>query len=918
MLMQLPGQRDSIITLSILGVLVFLAISIVLPVIGYRIEQQRRLTEDLEKQYRRVDELLAEGSSHRLPRLSELSDEQLGATPTRYSRNKSAPYIARTLDDEQIRDALRASDQPPYPFVVVWGATKAGKSRTLVEALRASLPPDTEVLVPIDGRALAELVQIGLPFSSETPGLVFLDDLTAVDLEALPSAVLSGVRGRAVLVGTMTASRRSQVMASDGEVTRIARIALESAHNHELLFRPPNETEYQEAIRLYPKESFRGSIAETLVGGPELLAKYRAGQDTNPAGYALVQAAVDWRRAGLHRPISDSELRQLFALYLPLIRAGMPATTAAYRSGLHKWAAVPIASQVALLSRATFANTDSSVRNAGWVALDYVVAADEGSMPDHAARPIPNELWPELLELITPSEALAVSIAAHTRDQLDLAATAARIAARAADSDQAAAAAFILAFTLFKKRDLQEAEAAFETLVASQHPEYFAGAAFALGSLLFRRGDIERAKALYREVIHAHHPEYTPAAAYFLGELLRQQGDTAAASVAFREAIKSNHGVHAPGALVGLGKILNEEGDVEGAKAAYLQAIELGHAEHELSARFSLGKLMKDQGDVRGAKSAYQHLVDSGHTEYAAIAAVNLGYLLHEQGEVTASKAAYQKAIASDHPEYAYAAMYNLANMLNGEGDVEGAEAAYKRLMSSGHAEYAPKAAVNLGSLFREQGKLGEAKAAFQEAIESGHAEYSSAALVNLGAMLIEQGDASEAETSLRRVIESGHDESRPAALLNLGNLLQDRGDTENAKAAYRAAADGHTATRAAALISLGNVLRKEGEFGEAIKIWQEVIDYGGDMAIAALFNMGNMLRDEGSMAEAIEAYRRVIDSGAVDYSAMAMINLGNLLSELGDIDGAKLAYQQAINSGHSDAGMRASQALQKLFGSTS
>lgn len=79
-----------------------------------------------------VDHLLTVGSADHLPRLSQLSDDVLGATPTRYTMAGDAPYVPRPDHDAAIRGLL-AAPGPPYPFVVVWGDTKSGKSRTLAE-----------------------------------------------------------------------------------------------------------------------------------------------------------------------------------------------------------------------------------------------------------------------------------------------------------------------------------------------------------------------------------------------------------------------------------------------------------------------------------------------------------------------------------------------------------------------------------------------------------------------------------------------------------------------------------------------------------------------------------------------------------------------------------------------------------------
>ena len=113
---------------------------------------------------KQVDRLLIVGSASNLPRLSQLPDDVLGATPTRYTMAGDAPYVPRPDHDAAIRGLLAVTG-PPYPFVVVWGDTKSGKSRTLAEALRAVFvreSSDPAVVLPKDGATLAELSRIGL------------------------------------------------------------------------------------------------------------------------------------------------------------------------------------------------------------------------------------------------------------------------------------------------------------------------------------------------------------------------------------------------------------------------------------------------------------------------------------------------------------------------------------------------------------------------------------------------------------------------------------------------------------------------------------------------------------------------------------------------------------------------------------
>lgn len=136
-LISLPGQSGATVSGLILTLLVLLVLSILFPVAGHLVQERERAAGREHERRERIDRLLAEGSSRRLPQLSELTDDLLGATPTRYSIGGDAPYVARGKADKQIR-ALLTAPGPPYPFVVVWGTTKAGKSRvwTITELLK--------------------------------------------------------------------------------------------------------------------------------------------------------------------------------------------------------------------------------------------------------------------------------------------------------------------------------------------------------------------------------------------------------------------------------------------------------------------------------------------------------------------------------------------------------------------------------------------------------------------------------------------------------------------------------------------------------------------------------------------------------------------------------------------------------------
>ena len=411
----LPGQSKANINGLILILLILLTLSVVFPVAGHIMEGRERSAEGNAHREVQIERLLAKGSARQLPRLSELTDDMLGATPTRYSINDRAPYVERPVADEMIR-ALLATPGPPYPFVIVWGDTKAGKSRTLAEALRGLFTRDScdpMVVLPYDGAGLAELSRLKLTLPEDgTPALVVMDDLAPADLEALTSDVLDQVTGWAIIAATMTAQRRAEVLKTHSAVGAFARTALEQrSQQFELSSDPPKGAEKAAAERLYPEEHFDGSVAETLVGGRELVARYKASRDENPAACAVLRAAIDCSRAGLFRPITEVELRRLFPIYLHTVRADLAPTNKHFRDGL-EWAARPVASQVALLRR-----TNPDGAPGAWRILDHAVTADEGG-EEQPSRMIPAEAWTELIDMITGHDAIGVGFAAIAHDNI--------------------------------------------------------------------------------------------------------------------------------------------------------------------------------------------------------------------------------------------------------------------------------------------------------------------------------------------------------------------------------------------------------------------------------------------------------------------------------------------------------------------
>jgi predicted negative regulator of RcsB-dependent stress response len=662
----MPGQsRGTIIGLWVaLGVL--LVLSVVFPVAGHKVEEGERaakrkahkqqLAAEREQARReQIDGLLAVGSAERLPRLSELTDANFGATPTRYSIRGNAPYVPRGDADQRIRDLL-ATPGPPYPFVIVWGTTKAGKSRTLAEALRATFVHDPAVVLPHGEQGLIQLARLGVrDLVDHRPAVVVLDDLSPAQLETLTGGVLDLIADWAVIAATMTAQRRNEVLKTGSEVSAVARTALElRSRQYELTSGPPVGTEMINAKQLYPGERFVGSIAETLVGAQELIARYKASQDNDPAGCAVVRAAIDARRAGLARPVSEPVLRRLFPLYLSAIRIDLDPTNQRFTEGI-QFATQPVSSQVALLRP-----TNQTQEPPEWIVFDHAVTADEGD-GNNPPRPVPSETWTELIDVLRPQDTFAVAMAASAKNQ-----TAAAIRA-------------------FGK-------------AAAPNDDIFAPvAALSLGNLLKQKPDgpdVEGAKAAYQQAINSGRPDIVPMAALMLGNLLDDQGEVEGARIAYQRVIDSGHPDYAPETAVTLGDMLMKKGDVQGAKAAYQQAINSGRPDVAPRAALTLGNLLMRKGDVEGAEDAYRQAIESDHPEAAPGAALSLGVLLGQKGEVEDAEDAYRLATSYAGSYAAPIAALSLGNLLMEKGDVDGARIAYQQVIDSGEANEAATTAA--------------------------------------------------------------------------------------------------------------------------------------------------------------------------------------------------------------------------------
>lgn len=378
-----------------------------------------------------VDVLNASGDE--LPLVRDLDPYRLGATPSRYGDSSTYglrdPYVPRAAGDVENKVQRALGTQR---MVVIYGQSKAGKTRTAFEALHTW--PDARLLAPKPS-AIGRLAVHPSLQDMEGRVVVWLDDLeeyvTASD--SLTSSALTQLcrrQGPTIVLATLRSEVRERLAAENGgRLTRDIRQLLSDAVEIELRPTSDSPAEQEIAARVYPDEdlSNRG-LAEQLAGAPALLRLYRDSRVSNPVRYAVLQSAIDWARVGMQRPIPEDDLCELAKAAIqeeyPYITASDPEVRAAVRA-----ASAPLSDHGRIQALPAERTNDGS---RGYRAFEYLVAADDGQ--GGPSRPIRVDFWTRvLLRYARPEETYVVSKSAAIRGEISMAMQAAR---QGAESDQ--------------------------------------------------------------------------------------------------------------------------------------------------------------------------------------------------------------------------------------------------------------------------------------------------------------------------------------------------------------------------------------------------------------------------------------------------------------------------------------------------
>ncbi|MFC0602491.1 tetratricopeptide repeat protein [Streptomyces palmae] len=856
-----------------------------------------------------------------IPRVDQVDPHDIGVSRSTYSDHPDqAPYVPRRRQDDQLDAALAGAR-----FVLLAGRSKAGKSRTLYEALRRTLP-GARLIVPrpdsSGSRILDDLSRLKLPTGSDR-SVLWLDDLHrylqpgGLDLQILDR--LAHRNPAVTVVATLPAKQRAALTAMENEVGRIARTVLGKARTVEL----PSFLAAEDAAvarELYPREDFTSrGIGELMVAAPALEQRFGDAPESCPAGWALVKAAADWHRMGMTAPVPEAALLELFEAYLRAHPPHVDADESLYGTGL-AWAREPVAGGIALLERVP--GPDGRPAYAG---SPYLSEYLDGRSDDPSAA-VPAFAWEYLAGRQPAGELLRIAYVALVRAEPDVAVRMFQRVARVADDREGSAwASLMLGEIRLYQGDFEQAVALLDTAASSGAEDVVPLAQVELAGVLMMTGERARARALLEVAVGARDPQVSQMAQVGLARVLAFQGEAQRAEQLLEAVLAAGDAEVTTLAQTELVRALTDGGSrgVRSGRAAgreigkpggpALGAARAGSAEMAeqpwaLSravgdsiagqitglAEVNLSGLYANQGKLDRAEELLKSAVSSGGYHIVPQAQWGLGELYMLRGRLAEAHGMLEAVLRSGHPLLVPPATVSLAIVLLRQGD-ERALPMLREVDRLGHPDQGPRAACVLGEWYTGQGDAEPARHWLDRAIASGHPDWSLTARVDLAFVVAadretdgEQDGTARAEELLREVMRSGHPEQAPRAADTLGELLAAEGRPGEAEEAYRAAiASGHRDWTQISRINLAAVLSGSGESGtaEVRELLTEVMGSGHpEQGPRAADILGDLLAADGRVEEAEEAYRVAIDSGHGEWSLIARIDLAVMLADNGDL----------------------------------
>jgi tetratricopeptide (TPR) repeat protein len=703
-------------------------------------------------------------------------------------------YIPRDKVDDALEQGLAATG-----FVIASGPSLSGKSRALMELLRRTKGQARLVVPQRRPDALGRIADALRDTRDDV--VVWLKNFDGL-LDVLDSTLLLRlVRERGWTVAATTT--QTPWSAAPGGITsrEFERLWRSLERGKSIVAVPSRATagELRRAAELYPQEEFdevRG-IGAQLASAGMLEERFRVGMEETQPGWAVVQAAIDWRRMGMTRPITRQQLRILSGLMLAEIDSD---TDDAFADGLD-WATAALAGRPPLLTAGA----------GGYRVFSRLV--DQASQEDSpTARPVPDAAWSCLLadDMALDGEGLVVlTIAATALSRESVAQDAASRARGLVPAGPLHAwATLFLGWLSDMTGNAEEAYGLMLEAAASETPEVVGWARLEAGGLGLGLGHAEEGERLLRAAVTDEEASVAALAKATLGAYLLDQGDTEearellesvlmdlddaeAVSMASRRYVE----LHSPSGPTGA----LEKGDESQLPAVHRRpGIEemrkalntKGGIRAQLLASLKLGGLdVSHRRNPDRARLLLERALESDDPLIRLNAQFSLGQLLVGLGERAAGKSHFQEVRELAGPRLAAEAAIELARLAYAEGDATAAIEALEAVRDAGDGHVAPQAAQVLGDVLCAEGQLEAGREAYRWAITSEHPTWSGAATIRLAISLC-QGSVSERSRGLAMLRElaasdRGHSAWAAAAL---GELLAWLGDRDGALTAHEVA----------------------------------------------------------------------------------------------------------------------------------
>jgi hypothetical protein len=499
------------------------------------------------------------------------------------------PYVPRSIDGA-LADRL-ATIGPEGGVVVVSGHPKAGKSRTLFEALARSPVTQDRTLYALRtpnttaGAATTRPFDALIDTRTDIDGptsVLWMDDAHEHFSYGLTLARLTKLRERheRLIVAMTIHTERLQPPPRRAEADELSPVDL-ALLDHLAQLAHDLATTLSAQEQGVARDAYPGLLDH--IESPvdfERLPSWFAGVDylrdryhrAGPVHYGgkAVARAINWRRAGKPAGINDTQLRQLADIALDELDPGAAYTDDTYAAALDWARGVDKASDPGWHGIALVRPVPGSNQSL-WRDFDAVTAwVTDGPRPD---PPLSHRTWTAVLDHVTPDTAFPVGIAAYWAGEVDISITTHRIAVEAGDTD----------------------------------------AMYSLGYLLANELDppqVDDARTWYGRAAEAGNTN----AMHNLGILLANRVDPPRLDEARTWSTRAAEAGHT-GAMLYLGALLAERLDpprLDEARTWYVRAAEAGDS----NAMFYLGELLAKRLDpprLDEARTWYQRAADAGH-----------------------------------------------------------------------------------------------------------------------------------------------------------------------------------------------------------------------------------------------------------------------------------------------------------------